>query len=78
MNIDRMITVYCDCGDLIGYAPRLERTQMDAICGNCAVTRPERAALAEIREIVQAALAESDLSKLDLKRILGLCGKDER
>lgn len=39
--------------------------------------RSERAALDEIREIVQAALDESDLSKLDLPRILELCGKEK-
>ena len=38
----------------------------------------ERAALAEIREIVQAAMDASDLSKLDLARILELCGKEEQ
>ena len=38
----------------------------------------ERAALAEIREIVQAAMDASDLSKLDLPRILELCGKEEQ
>lgn len=55
------------------YAALYTYTTIDWWLGQSA----ERAALAEIRRIVEAAIRESDLSKLDLKRILELCGKEE-
>lgn len=50
---------------------------MSAICGDCSVTRMERAALDEIRAIIHAAMADSDLSKVNLQRILALCKQED-